>query len=116
MNRNELIQLMKGSKSVVFPSLITPDSIPELEAKYLKVPFIKGTFKYKSHYIENNSISIPFSRRDLWVEILQNILNEELPRELNFEGKNVYPREYFHEIREIAQQFTNGYFSHPPKH
>jgi hypothetical protein len=110
-SRNDLIHLIKGSKGLVFPSLITPDSIPELEANYLKVPFIKGTFESKSVYIKNNVISVPFARRDLWEQVLQDILINDLTSKLNFDGEKFSPEDYFNSVRDAADQFANQYLT-----
>jgi glycosyltransferase involved in cell wall biosynthesis len=111
INRNDLVHLIKGSKGLIFPSLITPDSIPELEANYLKVPFIKGTFKSKSIYIKNNVISVPFTRKDLWEQVLQDILNNDLTSKLNFDGEKFSPEDYFNAVRDAADQFANEFLT-----
>jgi glycosyltransferase involved in cell wall biosynthesis len=111
VNRDDLVHLIKGSKGLVFPSLITPDSIPELEANFLKVPFIKGTFKSKSVDIKNNVVSLPFTRKDLWVQVLQDILDGKLTSELSFNGEEFSPKTYFNTVREVADQFANEYLA-----
>jgi glycosyltransferase involved in cell wall biosynthesis len=109
IKRENLLSLISSSKGVLFPSFLVHDSIPETEAASIGVPFIKGNFGEVKNENLDGTISIPFSKKELWVEEILRLAVKPSKRSPTFQENMLAPSDYVNKIILIFNEFKSQF-------